>query len=99
MYLQLLVCIAVAHLCCRCSAVPVMPPELHERSNRTQTSADPRGHDYVLNFFNLRQSFIAANCNVTFNGQKVSPHICNSNIVKAFTSGVESKLCIYTSIL
>ena len=94
MHLQLLVCFAIA---CRCSqAVPLVPSQVHERDIETRTT-DRRGHDYVLNFHNNRKSYIAANCNTSFNGQKVSTHICNNSTVKIFTSSTKSKL--HTSIL
>ena len=89
MYLQLLVCFALA---CRCSqAVTLVPSQVHERDTETRTT-DLRSHDYVMNFLNNRKSYIAANCNTSFNGQKVSPHICNTSNVKTFTSSAESKL-------
>ena len=75
---SLVICIV---LCCSCSyALPFLTPKDEDQvplGERAARSSDH--HDYVETIFELRREIIDAQCNKTFNGQKVSPHFCESN--------------------
>jgi len=63
-----------------------------ERKHRRDTNYV---HDYVLQIFIQRRRWKDANCvNMSFNGQPVSPHHCNTRQMKTFCALEEGKTLI-----